>query len=84
MQVFFPQILSLSCRTSQFTIKLGAITYLTLSMMGLRKGFRFAHTVETSVAKICPTSAITDRVNGIPTMANRMQNARPRVVTGAM
>ena len=28
-------------------------------------------------------SAITERVKGMPTMANRMQNSRPGVVTGA-
>jgi len=53
-------------------------------MMGVRNGFTLAHTVETSVAKICPTSAITDNVKGIPMIANKMQKARPRVVTGAM
>ena len=30
-----------------------------------------------------PMSAITERVKGMPTMANRMQNSRPGVVTGA-
>ena len=29
-------------------------------------------------------SAITDSVNGIPTIANKMQTTRPVVVTGAM
>jgi len=53
-------------------------------MNGFRNGFSFAQMVETRVAKICPTSAITDRVKGIPTMANKMQKARPRVVTGAI
>ena len=52
--------------------------------MGSRIGLILLHTVETSVAKIWPTSAITERVKGIPMMAKRMQNARPEVVTGAI
>ena len=35
------------------------------------------------VAMIWPISAITESVNGIPTMAKKMQNSRPGVVTGA-
>ena len=35
------------------------------------------------VAMIWPMSAITERVKGIPTMAKKMQNRRPGVVTGA-
>ena len=33
---------------------------------------------------MAPTSAITESVNGIPTMANKIQKTRPAVVTGAM
>ena len=36
------------------------------------------------VALSWPTSAITERVNGTPMMANTMQNKRPSVVTGAI
>ena len=36
-----------------------------------------------SVAIICPISAITDRVKGIPIMAKKIQNNLPNVVTGA-
>jgi len=53
-------------------------------MKGFKNGFRFAQMVDTSVAKICPTSAMTESVKGIPTIANKMQKARPKVVTGAM
>ena len=53
-------------------------------MMGIRIGLIFPQTNETSVAKICPTSAITDRVNGIPIIAKRMLKARPATVTGAI
>ena len=38
----------------------------------------------TRVANNCPTSAITERVNGMPTIAKRMQNRRPANVFGAM
>ena len=54
------------------------------SIIGVRIGFNLAHTVDTMVANIWPTSAITERVNGIPTIANRMQKARPDTVTGAI
>ena len=58
--------------------------YLMKSIIGVRIGFNLAHTVDTMVANIWPTSAITERVNGIPTIANRMQKARPDTVTGAI
>ena len=66
--------------------KLGILfrAHLTLSMTGFMTGLTLAQTVETRVAKICPTSAMTDSVKGIPMMANKMQKARPGVVTGAM
>ena len=38
----------------------------------------------TRVANNCPTSAITERVNGMPTIAKRMQKRRPPNVFGAM
>jgi len=66
------------------SIQLNWYYYLALFTKGLKNGLTFDHTVDTSVAKICPTSAMTDRVNGIPTMAKTMQKARPFVVTGAM
>ena len=47
-------------------------------------GFALAHIDVTMVAEIWPTSAITERVKGMPMMANKMQNTRPPVVTGAM
>ena len=53
-------------------------------MIGIRIGLILPQTNETSVAKICPTSAITDRVNGIPIIAKRMLKARPATVTGAI
>ena len=53
-------------------------------MIGIKIGLSFPQTVETSVAKMAPTSAITERVNGIPIMAKRMLKARPAIVTGAM
>ena len=59
-------------------------TYLAYSMIGIRIGLILPQTKETSVAKICPTSAITDRVNGIPIIAKRMLKARPATVTGAI
>ncbi len=37
-----------------------------------------------SLVPTCPTSAMTERVKGMPTMAKRMQKTRPAVVTGAM
>ena len=40
--------------------------------------------VDTTVAQIEPTSAITDRVNGIPIIAKIIQNTRPALVTGAI
>ena len=43
-----------------------------------------SHTVVNRVAQIWLTSEMTDRVNGIPIMANRMQNTRPAIVLGAM
>ena len=52
--------------------------------MGVKIGFIFAQIIETIVANIWPTSAITERVNGIPTMAKSMQKARPDTVTGAI
>jgi len=39
---------------------------------------------DNSVAKIWPISAITDSVNGIPTIAKRIQKNRPAGVTGAI
>ena len=53
-------------------------------MIGVRMGFNFAQTEDTSVAKMAPTSAITERVKGIPMMANKMLKARPDIVTGAI
>ena len=47
-------------------------------------GFALAHIDVTMVAEIWPTSAMTERVKGMPMMANKMQNTRPPVVTGAM
>ena len=38
-------------------------TYLAYSMIGIRIGLILPQTNETSVAKICPTSAITDRIS---------------------
>ena len=58
--------------------------YLMKSIIGVRIGFNLAHTVDTMVANIWPTSAITERVNGIPTIENRTQKARPDTVTGAI
>ncbi len=40
--------------------------------------------VETTVAQIEPTSAITDNVNGIPIIAKIMQNTLPPGVMGAI
>ena len=52
-----------------------------------RKGWSFclylSQMVVMSVAMIWPMSAITDKVKGIPTMANKIQNSLPGVVTGA-
>ena len=39
---------------------------------------------ETVLAKVVPRAAMTERVRGIPTRPNKMQNTRPHVVTGAM
>ena len=47
-------------------------------------GLYLSHTVVNRVAQIWLTSEMTDRVNGIPIMANRMQNTRPAIVLGAM
>ena len=55
-----------------------------LLAIGSSKGLYFVHKVEINVAKICPTSAITESVNGIPTMAYKIQKTLPAVVTGAM
>ena len=57
---------------------------LIFSRMGSRRWLYLFHRVDSKVAKIWPTSAMTERVKGMPTIAKRMQNTRPAVVTGAM
>ena len=52
-------------------------------MMGLILSLYLSQMVVIRVAKICPTSAITDKVKGIPTMAKKIQNNLPGNVTGA-
>ncbi len=58
--------------------------HLHLSTMGMTTGFALAQRMVTMVAQICPTSAMTERVKGMPMMAKRMQKSLPAVVAGAM
>ena len=70
-----------------FSFSLSRLLFLyscIFTLIGSRRCLYLPHTVESKVANIWPTSAITDRVNGMPTMANRRQKTRPAVVTGAM
>ena len=70
------------------TYSSGADFFFVLFVLSLlRYGSNFclylSQIVVMSVAMIWPMSAITDSVNGIPTMAKKIQNSLPRVVTGA-
>ena len=57
---------------------------LIFSLMGSSKCLYRFQTVDNKVAKIWDTSAMTESVKGIPTIANRIQKTRPAVVTGAI
>ena len=60
------------------------LTMLYLTRTGLTSSLYFLHTLLTIVAKICPTSAMTESVKGTPTIANAIQKSLPSAVTGAM
>jgi hypothetical protein len=49
-----------------------------------RQGIHKVVVLKEKKFNTCPTSAMTESVNGMPMMAKRMQKARPGVVTGAM
>ena len=55
-----------------------------LCRMRIMTGLYLSQTVVSKVAHIWLTSEITDKVKGIPIMANKMQNTRPAIVFGAM